>query len=180
MRPMVRFLLASGVPVVLLTLVGVVLAVYPPAIRDEGKFFKPETVEKANAKIHAIYKNYRKDVIIETYPSIPPETEKKFRGENKLAEDRKLDEDERKELFRFWSRSRQEELGVNGVYVLINRKPAHLDVSVDRETERKALTVKERNKMAKRLLEQFKDHEFDSGLLTLLENVESDLKTNLK
>src|SRR5579871_1367195 len=42
-----------------------------PEVKDEAKFFKPETVKKANDEIRAIMRKYEKDVLIETFPSVP-------------------------------------------------------------------------------------------------------------
>jgi hypothetical protein len=155
-------------------------AVYPPPVQDEGKFFKMETLEKVNKKIRAIYQNYHMDVVIETFAAIPPEVEKKFRAENKLAEDAKLSENERKELFRFWSDARERELGVRGVYILINRKPGHLYVGRDPETRKKAFTSRDRERLLERLLDQFREKEYDAGLVGAVDAIESAFKTNLK
>src|SRR5262249_3484051 len=70
MRRLVCYLLISGVG--LLALADRAQAVYPPNVEDGGKFFKEETLAKANSRIRTIYAKYRIDVVVETFATIPP------------------------------------------------------------------------------------------------------------
>jgi uncharacterized membrane protein YgcG len=151
-----------------LALAGRAQAVYPPDIADGAKFFKEETLAKANQKIRSIYEKYRVDVVVETFAAVPPEIEKKYK------------EAESKELFVQWARERAEKLGVHGVYILVCRKPAHLHFHIDPETRKKAITFKDRDRIAGRMLEQFREREFDEGLLAALDQIAATLKNNLK
>ncbi len=180
MRPLVRHLLCLLLPLVWCALSARAVAVYPPPIKDEAKFFTPETAEKVNKKIRSIYQKYRKDVVVETYPTIPPEVEKKFRTKNELATDATLTGSQMKELFKDWCKQRAEDLGLNGVLIVITRKPGHLEVHTDAETEKKAFTHTDQTKLAKHLLDQFRKKEFDTGLTDVVDAIESDLKTNQK
>ena len=136
-----------------LLLAGPARAVYPPGVKDEGKFFTKEGLEKADKKVREIYAKYRKDVVVETYTA-PPEGKA-------LPEDR----EKRAEFYREWAEKRIKELGVNGVYVLVTRK--------------KAFTQSDRGKAAKKMLAEFKDKKFDAGLMGALESIEASLKANL-
>jgi uncharacterized cupredoxin-like copper-binding protein len=155
------------------------LAVYPPPAKDGGMFFKPETIQKADKKIRSIYQNYRKDVIVETFLAVPPALEKKFRADHKITS-ATLTRAETAELFDTWAKQREEELGLNGVYILICKKPGHIHVGIDAETRKKALPIKDRDKLAAMVLEKFKAGNFDAGLLAGIEFVESALKANLE
>jgi hypothetical protein len=166
MLRLVCYLLLAGMG--LLALAGRADAVYPPNVEDGGKFFKEETLAKANSRIRTIYTKYRIDVVVETFATIPPEIEKKYK------------EAEGKELFVRWARERAEKLGVHGIYFLICKKPGHLHVHLDTETRKKAFTFKDRDRIVGRMLEQFKAGEFDEGLLTALDAIEATLKNNLK
>ena len=68
---------------------------------------------------------------------------------------------------------------VNGVYVLVCRDPAHLQVEVGNETQKKAFTLKDRDKLAQILLKQFREKKFDEGLAEAVKFFESTLKSNL-
>jgi hypothetical protein len=150
-----------------LVLAGPARAIYPPGVKDEGKFFTKEGLEKADKKVREIYAKYRKDVVVETYMS-PPEGKA-------LPEDR----EKRAEFYREWAEKRIKELGVNGVYILVTRKPPHLHMEVDELTRKKAFTQSDRNKAAKKMLAEFKDKKFDAGLMSALESIEESLKANL-
>ena len=167
----ISWLLVPGLFAGLLGLTGPAWASAPPEalkVNDGGKFFTKEGLEKADKKIREIYAKYRKDVVVETYMS-PPEGKA-------LPEDR----EKRAEFYREWAEKRIKELGVNGVYILVTRKPPHLHLEVDELTRKKGLPPGERNKVAKKMLEEFRDKKFDAGLLAALESIEASLKANLK
>lgn len=143
-----------------------VRAVYPPPIKDEGMFFSKETLEKANKKIKDIYDRFRKDVVIETFPAIPDDLETKYKDM------------ERKKFFTEWATTRARDLGVNGVYILICKKPGHLQVEIGNETQQKVFTLEDRDRLARGLLSKFKDKKFDDGLLEGLDFIEKTMKSN--
>lgn len=128
MTPIIRRWL---IPVSLLGWLGMVgpaSAVFPPPVKDEARFFKPETLEKAAKKIRDIYREFYKDVVVETFPAIPADLEKKYKEEG------------RSRFFADWAERRLDELGVNGVYILIVRDPRHLRVTENRQTRVKQFT----------------------------------------
>lgn len=155
----------------LLALLGVVApasAVYPPALKDEGKFFSKEGVETANKKIRAIYEKYKKDVIVETITALTPEQEKKFK------------EDGEAKFFAKLTNDRAKELGLSGVYILMCKKPGYLRMHMDPETQKKLFTASNRAATRTKILELFKEGEFDTGLLNGLKEIESILEANSK
>lgn len=132
-------------------------AVYPPPVKDDGKFFKPDTVEKANQKVREIYEKYQKDVVIETIASLTPEQEKAAGKE------------ERGKFFARLAMERAKTLGLNGVYVLISKKPQYLQVHMDPGTQKKAFTTTHQSALRERITARFKEGDFDGGLLAGLE-----------
>jgi uncharacterized membrane protein YgcG len=143
-------------------------AVYPPPVKDDGKFFKPEALEKANKKIHEIYQKYRKDVVVQTIEALSPEEEKQLKDEGKAK------------FFEKFADKRAEDVGLNGVYVLFVKKPQHYQIVIDPETRKRAFTPADRRKLGEKIVEQFKAGNFDAGLLDGLDVVEASLKANAK
>jgi uncharacterized protein len=165
MVPAPRWLL---VPVVLIGWLGlagpVPAAVYPPPIKDEGRFFSAEALDKANKKVREIYAHTGKDLVIETVAAIPEDLKKKY---EELGKDR---------FFSDWARRRAEDLGARGIYVLICRSPGRVEVVMDKQTARKAFTEGDRDKMVKKVLDKFREKQFDAGLLEGVDFVASTLK----
>src|SRR5262245_758378 len=89
---------------------GPALALYPPPVKDEAKVFSQKALEKANAKIKDIYKKYKKDVVIETYESLTAEQQKE------------LEKETEKKFFPKFALKRIDDLGVNGVYLVLVKK----------------------------------------------------------
>jgi uncharacterized membrane protein YgcG len=146
---------------------GCAAVVFPPPIRDEGKFFSAEALEKANRKVRQIYQRFHKDVVIETFPAIPADREKNYQEEEKAR------------FFNEWARKRAEELGVNGIYILICQKPGRVEVEVGDQTQKKAFSRNDRDQLVRKMLANFKEKKFNEGLLEGLDFIESTLRKNL-
>src|SRR5579859_944715 len=65
-----RWLLIPAVLTGWLGLTAAARAVVAPVIKDDGKFFSAEAVNKANAEIKKIAQDYNKDLLIETFPEV--------------------------------------------------------------------------------------------------------------
>ena len=87
-----------------------------PRVDDKAGFFSPETVSKVNGIVQQIKQQSGRDLVVETYPSIPDELQDRFRQEGKSA------------FFPQWLGEQAKAQGVNGVMVLITKDPAHLEV----------------------------------------------------
>jgi uncharacterized membrane protein YgcG len=160
--------LRSLLPAVLLcglVAAGPAWAVYPPPVKDEGKFFSKDTLEKADKKVREIYDLFHKDVVVETYPAIPANLEAKYK------------ELGRKKFFIDWANSRMRELGVNGIYMLITKEPGHLRIEIDDRTK-KEFTPTNRDQLVAKMLAKFKEKKFDDGLLEGLDSIEKAMKSN--
>lgn len=143
-------------------------AAVAPVIKDDGKFFSPEAVKKANEEIREIAKNYRADLLIETYESVPADQVDKVKA---------MSTRERSEFFRRWARARAEAEVVNGVYILICRNPSHLFVeptlkfrsNFDEETVKKLDSI---------LLQDFREKHYDEGLAAAIKFVREKLASS--
>src|SRR5205807_256209 len=135
-----------------------------PEIKDDGKFFSAEAIKKANdiiREIHDLDPRDHKDLFIETYATVP--------GGATKAEELKKSKEARDEYFAKWGQARERELRVDGVYVIITRNPAHIEVGVGKETAKKAFTREDKRELQRTLLERFKKKEYNEGLIQAAE-----------
>lgn len=146
-----------------------VSAAVAPVIKDDGKFFSDEAREKADRKIKEIYREYNKDLLIETFPEVPADRAKDVDLKDKAARDT---------FFEEWAKDRAHEAEVNGIYVLICKTPPHLQVLVGNETQKRAFTRKDRDELAKILTGKFHDKDYDGGLAKAVDFVAERLKAN--
>jgi hypothetical protein len=158
----------THVLLVLAILAGPAWAVFPPPIKDDGKFFKPDALEKANKKIKDIYEKYHKDVVVETLAPLTADQEKKLKEEGKTK------------FFGSLALNRAKELGVHGIYIVFSKSPTGLHVHMDPATQKQAFTARDRKVLIDKIIARFKEKEFDAGLLDGLEVIESALKANSK
>jgi len=143
-------------------------AVYPPPVKDDGKFFTKEGLEKANKKIREIYQKYKKDVVVETLETLTEEQQKKLKAEDE------------KRFFASLALARAKELGVNGVYIVICKKPRFLQIHMDPDTQKRTFKASDRTKARDAFFKQFKESMFDAGLHDALDSIEASLKANSK
>jgi uncharacterized membrane protein YgcG len=125
-----------------------------PEIRDEGKFFSAEAVKKANKEIREIAKKYDRDLLIETFATIPGEQAERVK---------KMSAEERARFFRNWATDRAEAAVVHGVYILVCREPPFLEIIVTAKA-RQAFDQQAFEKLRTLLLTAFRDKRYDEGL----------------
>src|ERR1700676_3392812 len=88
-----------------------------PEVKDQAGFFKPDTIKQANQIIRDIEREHRVDLLIETFPKPPAGRE---------AEASK----DKARFFSQWAIERARESGINGIYVLICKRPSYIKVVV--------------------------------------------------
>src|SRR5262249_35402721 len=160
-----RWLLAPAVLVAWLSAAGTVSAA---PINDNAGFFSPKAVENAEAEIAALHRKYDKELKIETFAEIPAERKKDYNA------------DEKAKFFDKWARQRATELKVDGIYILICKSPSYLEVEVGNKTEKAGFSPAERKKLRDKLVERFKDKEYDKGLAETVEYVGDRYATHFK
>ena len=121
-------------------------------VRDNGKFFSPEAVTRANQTTDRIKREYNKNLVVETYDSVPSNLQAEY---DRLGKDRFYSE---------WVNDRGRSLGINGVMVLITRNPGRVQVGVGRETREAEFTLRDRDELRDLFASQFRDRQFDQGL----------------
>jgi len=139
-------------------------AAVAPQVKDEGRFFSPETIKKADEQILLIAQKHARDVAVETLPSIPADKAEKFKG---------LSGEEKAQFFLNWAKERARAQAVNGVYILVTKEPSHLEVVLRQaEKEQPLLSKTQQNKLIELLLKNFRAKRYDEGLLEAIKFVE--------
>src|SRR5262249_33824977 len=90
----------------------------PPEVKDDAGFFSAAAVSEANAGIRAIKQAYKKDLHIETFRALPANLAEQFKKDKSKA-------------FLGWAQGQAAKNKIDGVYVLVTKEPAHLEILVD-------------------------------------------------
>jgi hypothetical protein len=117
-------------------------------VRDNGGFFSANAISKANDIIKDIHRDFKKDLLIETFKTVP---------EGKVEEVKKMDKADRNKFFANWARDQAKTAEVNGVYIQICKDPGHLDVEVGNVTSQKVFTIANRDELADRMLARLQE-----------------------
>ena len=125
-------------------------------VKDGAKFFGDDAVKKANEAVKEFAKKYERDLLIETFPTVPG-------GEAEAAKVKAMSKDDRAAYFRKWARERVKEEQVNGVYVLATKEPPHLVVEVPARAQ-DVFDEKAVKELADLLLTRFREKKYDDGL----------------
>jgi len=172
-----RSLIVPAVVVGWLFTAGLATAAAVAEIRDDGGFFKADTIRQANKVIRELKEEHKIDLFIQTYKDIPDDLKKDF---DKVKKDKK----ERDAFFEKWARQRAKEAEVNGIYILLLHKgddhPGHLQIEVGDQTRKKAFTIANRDKLDEIFLAKLKDPKtYDEGLLDTVKYVRDTVDANL-
>lgn len=138
-------------------------------IRDDGRVFDRETLDKAEKLISVIRRAYNVDVLIETVPAVPAELR------TKLAKDGES------RFFTWWVKEQAKKVaaeGVQGITILICQDPKYLIVETDAVTEKALFTTTNRNEAKRILIANFDANEENKGLLEALEYIKTTLGTH--
>jgi len=119
---------------------------------DKAKFFSDAAVQKANDDLQQLKRATGKELLVETYPAIPDDRAASYSAANKDA------------FFEKWANDRFATAHVNGVYVLINKDPAHLHVTAGNKTEAKDFTENDQKQLRDTMLPSMKQKNYDEAL----------------
>ena len=148
-----RWHVVGGVILTALAVAAPVRAV-APEIKDEAKFFTPDAIKKANKEIRDLARKYDKDLLIETFPTVPGDHAERVKN---------MTGEERGKFFYNWANDRAEAAVVNGIYILICKEPARLEIIITRKA-RSTFDKEAFAKLRELLLRQFRDKHYDAGL----------------
>jgi len=134
---------------------------------DEAHFVKMETIDKADEILSDIHARFGKDLMIETFASIPDDLKPN------------LQKDGKDKFYDGWSISEGREMGINGLLILITGEPPHIQVTVGMDTRKKAFTLADRDELLELLAGAFRQKDFDGGILHAAQFVHDRMARNL-
>jgi hypothetical protein len=105
-------------------------------IIDSAEFFSDTAKQEATKLVTDAARESRKDLCIESIKELPKEIQSAVGSQNKAGADR---------LYEQFTVKQAAKNKVNGVYVLLVRKPAHIHVVVGNETARRIFTLKDKD-----------------------------------
>ena len=141
-----------------------------PQVKDDGKFFSAEAVEKANRVIGEIEHQFHRDLVIETFATVPADKVDQVKG---------MDAKAREEFYHKWALERARSEQLNGVFVLITKEPKHIQAVVGDQTQQKAFTLHDRGRLVEGLTKAFRREAYDTGLLEAVDFVHKTMAENL-
>lgn len=141
-------------------------AAVAPEVEDEGKFFSPDAVKKANEQIRELARQYDKDLLVETYATVPADQVEKVKA---------MSREERIKFFHEWAADRIKTAVVNGVYVLICKEPPFFYVEVAGKG-RTVFDPQFARKLESALREKLHEKQFDEALLDTVKLVREKLE----
>src|SRR5436309_2021594 len=83
-----RWILVAATMAASLLAVSSASAALTAEIRDEAGFFSPEAIQKANAEIKEIKREFKRDLLIETFKSVPADRLEEFKKMDRKARNR--------------------------------------------------------------------------------------------
>ncbi len=124
-------------------------------VQDDAGFFSETAKADASFNIRALQESLKKDVLVETFQEIPADVKQGVNLRDKTALNR---------MFEQWSVNRARLQSVNGVYMLLVKEPAHLQVVVGNETQKKAFTLADRDTLVRTMLAKLRAKDYDAAL----------------
>jgi uncharacterized protein len=125
-------------------------------LEDKGEFFSERAKTEASKLISQTASKFHKDLRIETFAEIP---------ESERAGTNLKDKAAVNAMFEKWARREAGDKDVNGVFVLMVKKPSHLHVVVDKGTQLKTFTSTDRDALVALMITNLKQKKFDEALL---------------
>ena len=139
-------------------------------IQDNAAFFSEAAKSEATRNINEIGKHYKKDISIETFKAMPDDIKASVNGADKAATGR---------VFEQWAVRQARLKHVNGIYVLLLKEPAHLQIVVGNETQKQAFTLADRDSLVSLMLGKLRAKQNDAALLDGVSFVNNTLRAHV-
>jgi len=125
------------------------------AVLDNGGFFSEQAKSDAAKVIGEMGRTLHEDFVVETFKEIPADVKAGANLQDKAV---------LSHVFEQWAAKQFRQKGVNGVYVLIVKEPAHLQVNVGNNTQRQAFTLQDRDALSSLMRAKLHAHQNDEAL----------------
>ena len=140
-------------------------------VTDEAGLFSPTAVHKATEGIEEIRRTEHKDLVIETYPGVPEDRARAFAAMTRR---------QREDFFLRWAEERARARGVDGILVLICKRPPTTEVVLGPDTEDRVFPERDRARLARELTLHGWRKNYDAELLDAVTLVRTALHHNLR
>ncbi len=138
-------------------------------IQDGGAFFSEQAKAEATRVISDVQRTVKKDIVIETFAEIPAAMKLGSDLSDKAAANR---------FFVQWAEKQARLQSVNGVYVLLVKQPAHLQVVVGNQTLKQLFTATDREALVSTMLTKLRAKQSDAALLDGVQFVASTMRAH--
>jgi uncharacterized membrane protein YgcG len=162
-----RTIKATAVIAVLAVLLARPLSAGIHQVWDEAHFFKPETIVQVDQMLAGIHEKFHKDLMIETFASIPDDFKQKYQQDGK------------EKFFENWAASEGASLQLNGLIILVCGDPRHIQIELGKATRQKAFTEADRDELLRILTASFRSNDFDKGMISGAQFVHDRMEKNL-
>jgi len=151
--PNLRCLFLAGVSLVLGVTASSARPVY---IQDNGGFFSESAKAEASRSIANLEQKLHKEVFVQTFPGLPADVQRGVDLQDKAATARAIGQ---------WALKEFKSSEVNGVYILLVKSPAHLEVEVGTDTQKQAFTLRDRGTLVNLMLADLRAKQYDEALV---------------
>ncbi len=125
-------------------------------IEDGGAFFSEFARVNASGTIREVGSKLHKDIVVTTFAEVPVAVKSTVFKSDKAATNRGFSQ---------WAEDLARAKGVNGVFILLVKQPAHLQVVVGSDTQRQAFTLTDREALVQRMIGKLRSKQNDEALL---------------
>ena len=138
-------------------------------ILDGGGFFSDAAKLEANRQLLDLGVRFKKEVVIETFKSVPAEISQGVNLQDGAAVN---------QMFESWTLQQARQQRVNGIYILLSKEPAHLQVIIGNETQRTLFSLKDRAVLIEVMLGKLRSKQPDDALLQGVNVIASAMKSH--
>lgn len=138
-------------------------------IHDGGAFFSEQAKTEASRVIGDTERTLKKDIVIETFPEIPAEVKNSADLSDNAAANK---------FFVQWAERQAKRQSVNGVYILLVKQPAHLQVVVGNQTLKQFFTAMDREALVSTMLAKLRAKQNDAALIEGVQFVSSTMRAH--
>jgi hypothetical protein len=138
-------------------------------IQDDGAFFSEFAKVNAMGIINDVATRLHKDIAVQTFATVPDEVKSTVLTSDKTAANRGFSQ---------WAEQLTRSKKVNGVFILLVKQPAHLQVVVGTDTQRQAFTLTDRETLVKHMLGQLHQRKSDDALIDAVNFISTTMKAH--